>query len=91
MIRGGSDKKLKRLYQRVFSSKKTSEKNSRDWESALVEIHRHMWEKFNLTKDRWGLKENMEEQCPGEVPADVITDLKPIIARMPPATQYAKK
>lgn len=50
-----------------------------------------MWEKFNLTKDRWGLKENMEEQCPGEVPADVITDLKPIIARMPPATQYAKK
>ena len=82
--------KAQKTLSKSFQLKKTSA-YSRDWESALVEIHKHMWEKFNLTKDRWGLRENMEEQRPGEVPADVITDLKPIIARMPPATQYAKK
>eukprot|EP00434_Breviolum_minutum_P025129 symbB.v1.2.022202.t1/scaffold1958.1/size138524/13 len=82
--------KAQKTLSKSFQLKRTSA-SSRGWESALVEIHKHIWEKFNLAKDRWGLRENMEEQRPGEVPADVITDLKPIIARMPPATQYAKK
>ena len=73
--------------QKTFSK---SFNSTGDWEFALGEIHRHMWDKFKLTKDRWRLKENMEEQCPGEIPADVISDLKPIMDTMPAATIYAK-
>ena len=80
------------LGQKIKSQKTFSKSfnSTGDWEFALGEVHRHMWDKFNLTKDRWPLKENMEEQCPGEIPADVISDLKPIMDTMPAATIYAK-
>ena len=58
-------------------------KITRDWEGALKAVHQHMWEKFSVTQDRWPLRAGMSEQQPGEVPADVIDDLKPIILGMP--------
>ena len=58
-------------------------KVSRDWEGALKQVHRHMWEKWSVTQDRWPLRPGMAEQEPGEVPEDVINDLKPIILGMP--------
>eukprot|EP00438_Fugacium_kawagutii_P003396 Skav225500 [mRNA] locus=scaffold1721:99299:106847:+ [translate_table: standard] len=71
-----------------FKSFSKGFKISRDWEGALKEVHRHMWEKFNLSRDRYPLSSGVSEQKAGEVPADVLRDLKPIVDSMPEAKVY---
>lgn len=64
-------------------------KITRDWQGALKKVHEHMWEKFKLTEDTFPLQ-NVAEQLPGEIPADVIADLAGIINQMPEPRVYGK-
>ena len=57
------------------------------WQESLCDVHRHCWEKFNLTE--WPL-ENARRQNPGEVPEDVLRHLEDVVKKMPKPKIYHK-
>ena len=57
------------------------------WQDALRDVHRHCWEKLDLTE--WPL-ENAGRQNPGEVPEDVLRHLEDVVKKMPKPKVYYK-
>ena len=75
-------------YDKVnFSKSFAKDRNS--WKQAIREVHKYMWEKFNLIKDE--LPPPPQVQAPGEVPASVLEELESqVIDKLEQPKKYQK-
>ena len=75
--------KMKQSYfSRTFVQK-------RNWQTALIEVHKHNWTKWLLVKDQFPLPPGKEEQVPGEIPQEIFDQLAPIIAGLGEVVRYS--
>ena len=59
-----------------------------NWKSKLQDIHRFIWNKWDLIREQYPLPQGKSEQIPGIVPPGIFEQLAPIIQRLPPAKKY---
>ena len=71
--------------QKTFS-KSFAEKVT--WQEALRQVHKYMWEKWNVVKAKFPLGANQAPQKPGEVEKSIFDQLKETIDNLPPVTKY---
>ena len=62
----------------------------RTWQEALQTIHQFCWEKWGLVKANHPLPSDQVAQAPGEIPAEVLEALGPIIETLPPLKKAKK-
>lgn len=86
-IRVNSDAFIGSQRQKTYSRKFGV---SRSWEKALSEVHLWLWEKWQVVEQDFPLADSCARQVPGEVPADVLQELAPIILDMPAEKIYVK-
>ena len=72
-----------KTYSRKFGGART-------WKEALHEVHKWLWEKWQIVESEFPMGTTGQRQVPGEVPADVLAELEPIIRDMPAEKIYSK-
>ena len=68
----------KKTYSRSFDSK--------NWGEKLSEVHSHMWRKWAVAQSELPLND-MDEQTPGVISDEIVSQLSPIIRQMPEKTK----
>ena len=86
-IRVNSDAFIGSHRQKTYSKKFGA---SRSWQEALCEVHQWLWEKWQIVEQDFPLADSCARQVPGEVPADVLEALGPIVLDMPAEKIYVK-
>ena len=76
--------------QKTYSKKISKTGSGRSWQEALHEVHKWLWEKWQIVESEFPLTPTCVRQVPGEVPADVLAELVPIIRDMPAEKIYSK-
>ena len=76
--------------QKTYSKKFSKTGSGRSWQEALHEVHKWLWEKWQIVESEFPLTPTCVRQVPGEVPADVLAELVPIIRDMPAEKIYSK-
>ena len=64
---------------------------NKEWTTALSEIHHRLWEKWSFVSEKLPLEAGRQPQKPGEVPQNVINNLKPFIEKLPEKKSYYAK
>ena len=61
------------------------------WQECLREVHSHNWQKWNLLKMQYPLEPDQPEQVPGQVPQDIMEQLRPTVQSLGEVVRYGKK
>ena len=61
-----------------------------DWKTALASVHKWCWEKWDVCRDIFPLEEDMAEQQPGHVPAELLSALQPTVLKAGPPKKYER-
>ena len=62
----------------------------RGWKDALVEVHKHNWQKWGMVKHHHPLAKGKELQEPGVIPDSIFAELKKTIDSLGEPTRYSR-
>ena len=58
------------------------------WPAALKEVHKHNWDKWEIVKSDYPLGDGEEAQVGGQIPDDILEQLKAPIAELTEIVRY---
>ena len=81
--------RLEAPYKQLSFTKSFAQKKG--WQDAIREVHAHNWKKWALVKCEYPLPPDTEEQIPGQVPQDILEQLKGTVRSLGEVIRYPRK